>query len=373
MAASRAPRREWISQGAPPRNQPGSLTPRRRVAPYSREHMPAWPKFMALVSMTVHVAAETRAAASLRWPLEHPVGLPGSRVFDVTRFGATPDNRTDSSPAFAAALKAVAAAGGGTLLVPTGGVYLTLPLNLTTSNTRLRVEAGATLKALCDNDRWPRINKLPSYVADWYDEWWFAPFIGASNVQNITLDGGGVIDGSGTCFWGSSHHVAGSSPSKPSMIGTRGNLLLFERVQRAELTGLSFQNSPFWTLHLWDSEDLHVHGISVHNPASSDNDALFFGPNTDGIVRHRRASASWMPIMLSVCNSGFPDQTALRWPVAILARLPRIFTLVLRPGALHDSDRISTHRGVCYWRTQRFMLVCTITAVSGIFEREMSG
>lgn len=250
-----------------------------------------------VLSMTLHVAGRAPARApvstSLRWPLENPVGLPGSRVFDVTRFSAKPDNHTDSSPAFAAALKAIADAGGGTLLVPTGGVYLTLPLNITTSNTRLRVETGATLKALCDNDRWPRINKLPSYVADWYDEWWFAPFIGASNVQNITLDGGGVIDGSGTCFWGSSsHHGAGSAPPKPSMIGTRGNLLLFERVKRAELTGLSFQNSPFWTLHLWDSEDLHVHGISVHNPASSDNEALFFSPNTDGIVRYRRASVA---------------------------------------------------------------------------------
>jgi polygalacturonase len=219
------------------------------------------------------------AAPGLRWPLQNAVGPPGSHVFDVTKFGARPDNHTDSSAAFAEALKAIAAANGGTLLVPAvagSGVYLTLPLNLTTSRTRLRVESGATLKALCDNERWPKINQLPSYHSDWSQDWWFAPFIGASNVQDITLNGGGVIDASGECFWDQHAHLSQlqlqrqPTQQPPKMVGTRGNLLLFERVQRAELADLTFTNSPFWTLHLWDSEDLHVHGISVHNPARCD-------------------------------------------------------------------------------------------------------
>lgn len=257
-----------------------------------------------LVPAVAIVYTSLATAVQLRWPLEHPVAPPPSRIFDVTSYGAKPDNHTDSTHAFEAALQAIAVAGGGTLLVPAGGVYLTLPLNLTTSRTRLRVEIGATLKALCDNDRWPRINKLPSYVSDWYDEWWFAPFIGASSVQDITLDGGGIIDASGACFWGPQHHggaVPGFPPPEPRMVGTRGNLLLFERVQRAELTGLTFQNSPFWTLHLWDSEDLHVHGISVHNPASSDNAAFFFGPNTDGIVR-RFQQLEWLCLCSNYCS-----------------------------------------------------------------------
>lgn len=195
----------------------------------------------------------------------------GAPVRNVALMGAKADNRTDNSPIFAAALHELERLGGGTLLVPQSGIYLTLPLNLTTSGTRLEIQTGATLKALCDNSRWPRIPVLPSYSSKHGE--WFAPFIGAADVHDIVLSGGGTVDGSGHCFW----------DSQGSMKGSRGNLVLFERVERAELTGLTFTNSPFWTLHMWDSEDVHVHGITVHNPASSDNAQNFFAPNTDGI------------------------------------------------------------------------------------------
>ena len=255
----------------------------RRAGRLSPAPGPLWMTAAAsrLLGLAV-LSGSILAATGLRWPLQNAVGPPGSHVFDVTKFGARADNRTDSSAAFVEALKAIAAADGGTLLVPAvagGGVYLTLPLNLTTSRTRLRVESGATLKALCDNERWPKINQLPSYHSDWSQDWWFAPFIGASNVQDITLDGGGVIDASGECFWDRKRaHLSQLQRQQqppqpqppPKMVGTRGNLLLFERVQRAELADLTFTNSPFWTLHLWDSEDLHVHGISVRNPARCD-------------------------------------------------------------------------------------------------------
>jgi hypothetical protein len=236
----------------------------------------SWPRLLGVVVALwlLSLVEGSSVAPPLPWPLLHRAAVPlaSSRVFNVAAMGAKADNRTDNSPVFAAALRLLAQAGSGTLLVPAGGIYLTLPLNLTTSGTRLRIEAGATVKALCDAERWPKIATLPSYGTPRAGRW-LAPFIGASDVHDIILDGGGTVDSSGQCFWGGHSTISGS----------RGNLLLFERVARAELSGLLFTNSPFWTLHLWDSEDLHVHGIRVHNPASSDNEALFFGPNTDGI------------------------------------------------------------------------------------------
>lgn len=203
------------------------------------------------------------------WPLQ-AIPLVPSRIFDVTHYGAKADNTTNNTIAFTNALAAVNQAGGGTLLVPAKpglieSIYLTLPLNLSAS-TRLRVERGVTLKALCDLKHWPKIPRLPSYASSGL---WNAPFIGASYVSDIIIDGGGIIDSSGACFWGSNEK--------------RGNLLLFERVQRAELHDVLFMNSPYWTLHIWDSNDIWLHDITVHNPASSDNPALFYGPNTDGI------------------------------------------------------------------------------------------
>ena len=220
--------------------------------------------------------------AGLPWPLRHATARPPTtaRTLNVRTLGAKADNATDNSHVFTSALRTLREAGGGTLLVPAGGVYLTLPLNLS-SGTVLRVEHGATLKALCDSSRWPTIRTLPSYGSFHSSSTgWFAPFVGAFGVHDIILEGGGVVDGSGECFWGPR---SATTMAMKQHGPARGNLLLFEHVQRATLTGLRFVNSPFWTLHLWDSEDVHVDGISVHNPASSDNAALFFGPNTDGI------------------------------------------------------------------------------------------
>ena len=50
-----------------------------------------------------------------------------------------------------------------------------------------------------------------------------------------------------------------------------------------QVSHVTLLNSPAWTLHLWNSTDVHVHDIHVHNAASSDNANHSFGPNTDGI------------------------------------------------------------------------------------------
>ena len=89
------------------------------------------PGTLGLLALLLAATGAVGAADGLRWPLRHAVGPPGPRAFSVASYGAKPDNRSDSTPAFVAALKAIGLAGGGTLLVPKGGVYLTLPLNLT--------------------------------------------------------------------------------------------------------------------------------------------------------------------------------------------------------------------------------------------------
>ena len=186
------------------------------------------------------------------------------------------DNATNCTSAVHGALAAAAANGGGTVLVPagarSGAVYRTLPLDIRSNRTRLRVEAGATLLALCDAEHWPKIPELPSYGS----KTWYAPFVGVTNASDVVIDGGGIIDGSGRCFW------SGSSGAMP---GTRGNLLLLSRAERVDVGGrggLTLTNSPFWTTHVWASRDVRLHDLRVVNPASSTNAARAFGPNTDG-------------------------------------------------------------------------------------------
>ena len=81
------------------------------------------------------VAALTAAVAAL---------CATAAEYDATRYGAKPDGATDSTAAIQKAIDDCAAKGGGRVLVPGGGKYVTYTLNLK-SNVELHVERGATL------------------------------------------------------------------------------------------------------------------------------------------------------------------------------------------------------------------------------------
>lgn len=93
----------------------------------------------------------------------HPLVSAPIRRFPVDSFGAIPDGKTDNSKAFLAAAAAVAQHGAGAeLYAPGPGVYLTLPFALTASGTGIRVASGASVKAVCDFDHWPKTKEFPS-------------------------------------------------------------------------------------------------------------------------------------------------------------------------------------------------------------------
>ena len=68
--------------------------------------------------------------------------------FDITSYGACPDGKTVNTKAIQAAVDACTAAGGGTVIVPSG-VYVTGTIFLK-SNLTLQLEAGAILRGSPD-------------------------------------------------------------------------------------------------------------------------------------------------------------------------------------------------------------------------------
>ena len=79
-------------------------------------------------------------------------GVKGA-VFNVKDFGAVGDGNTYDTQAISKALIAVKKNNGGTVLFPSGGVYLTGALNLT-SNLIFKVEKGATVLGSWDGNDW---------------------------------------------------------------------------------------------------------------------------------------------------------------------------------------------------------------------------
>ena len=89
--------------------------------------------------------------------------------FNVTAFGAKGDNKTLNTHAFQKAVETIAAAGGGTLVVP-DGAYRTGPFNLT-SHMTLYLTGGASIFGPTAEQlgkgpafaMWPIIPPMPSY------------------------------------------------------------------------------------------------------------------------------------------------------------------------------------------------------------------
>jgi polygalacturonase len=186
-------------------------------------------------------------------------------VVDVARdFGARGDNATDNTAAFRAALAAVAAAGGGEVIVPAAppSVFQTGPFNLST-NVLLTVEG--TVFAVADAAAFPRVAAPPSYLSS-FPAWRHHPFVWAPNATNVTIRGGGEINGGGPYWW--------AGPEKTAE--TRPHLLELHNVTGAEVTGVTLHNSPFWTFRPIYCRDVWIHDMRIENPYGA-------GDTLDGI------------------------------------------------------------------------------------------
>lgn len=210
----------------------------------------------AVVLVLVHALGPGGRAA--RATTEGDAG--GARV-SVRDHGAVGDGERLETAAFARAVEAVAAAGGGTVEVPPGR-YLTGTIRIE-SGTRLHLEAGATLLGS------PRPQDYPVGRArvGGVERDAHSALIEARDAHDVALTGPGTVDGQGRVWW-ERHRTGGLSAARPrlvSFVGCRG----------VRVEDVALRDSPFWTLHPLESEDVTIRGVTITAPPDS--------PNTDGI------------------------------------------------------------------------------------------
>ena len=197
----------------------------------------------------------------------------------VEAYGAVAGDGRDDSLAIAAALRDCGGDAGGEIVLRGPGVYDAQPMNLT-SNQVLHVASGAVLQAptpahgSCMNATTPCpyrvVDSFPSYTGsrDYGTSCRFGPFIGAYKAHNISITGGGVIDGAGKFFWSQAR----------SMTIERPRLVELQFVEDLNIGPISLRHAPFWNLHPIYSKRLHIHDISITADSSGHS-----SPNTDGI------------------------------------------------------------------------------------------
>jgi Endopolygalacturonase len=167
----------------------------------------------------------------------------------------------DWTNAFKKAAETCREQGGGHITVPVG-VYPTHSIQLY-DNTMLTLESGAKISFFMEPEGYPVIDLVFEGIAGKAA----MPLIYAENAKNVTVTGGGTLDGQGNLWWKA--HRENMLPCQ------RPYFVCFNNCEHVVLEGVTLLNSPSWTVHPLDSNDVAIRHLTIHNPWDS--------PNTDGI------------------------------------------------------------------------------------------
>lgn len=188
----------------------------------------------------------------------------------ITEFGGVGDGETSNTEAFRKAveyLKRFGNKGGSQLNVPKGR-WVTGSFNLT-SNFTLFLQEGAVILGSQDPKEWPIIEPLPSYgrgrerLGGRH-----ISLIHGNSISNVIITGqNGIIDGQGKMWW--------DMWWNRTLEHTRGHLVEFVNSQNIMIYNLTFQNSPFWTIHPVYCRNVVVKNMTILAPLNA--------PNTDGV------------------------------------------------------------------------------------------
>ena len=191
--------------------------------------------------------------------------------YNVRDYGAAGDGASKDRNAIQKAIDACSEAGGGRVVLPGGGTYMSGSLVLR-SNVELYVESGAVLKASTDPSDYQPLDpqdpegsveheeSLPSYINCEYDGKPRYYFIYGRGGENIRITGFGTIDGSEEIYYGKQirYHIEGAYYPRIPMI-------LMEDVEHLTVRDVTLTRCAFWTLHMAGCRDVLVDSVRILN------------------------------------------------------------------------------------------------------------
>ncbi len=172
---------------------------------------------------------------------------------NVRHYGAKGDGVTKDTTAIQKAIDDCAAKGGGTVVLDGDSVFVTAPLMLK-SHITLSIGKGSTLAGSTDHADYPDKEEFKDKGKQ--------ALITATNAEDITIDGGGTIDGRGASWW-------------PKPLEPRPRLVVFDHSKHILMEDITAKDSPMWQIVPYYSDDLTFRNMQVLGAVGSHN--------TDGI------------------------------------------------------------------------------------------
>ncbi len=194
----------------------------------------------------------------------------------ITDFGAKADGTTVNTRAIQKAIDHLASHRGGTVVVPKG-VFVSGALFFK-PKVNLHLQAGAVIQCSTDMANFP---VQRTRIEGHFEEKFNPALINVKNCDGFEITGEGTLDGAGRPIWDlfwKLRHAAPDPGNFPNLGVPRARMALIESSRGVKIEGITFKDSQFWNLHLYDCDGVFVHNVRFEVP-----DDYKQAPSTDGI------------------------------------------------------------------------------------------
>ncbi len=208
-------------------------------------------------------------------------------VFDVKKYGAKGDGKTNDRLAIQKAIDACAKAGGGTVLLEKG-VFMSGGIKMK-SHVELHLSSNAVLMGVTEMNEYNHDTNFPQGGG-------IRSLINAEGCEHIAITGRGKIDGQGHLFT----HTRGYS--------FRPYLVYFRRCRNIHISDIQLYNSAVWVCWLLQCERVKIDGMKADNPVSPNRDGIDIDGCKDVTISNCIFKTEDDSIAFKVSEKGYPTR-----------------------------------------------------------------
>lgn len=225
-------------------------------------------------------------------------GCAKQSIWNINDYGAKADSSKVNTKEIQEAINACSQAGGGTVLVE-NGTYVSGTI-LLKSNVNLHIADNASLLSSINPNDFEPVDPFIDATGQYRG----TCFIGAVDVENVSITGKGTIDGRGRKFRPEeiektlkrlgvkekihdySHLISENYrySNKKIRYVNRPFLVRFVRVKNSTVKDITLRQPAAWTLHFYQCDKFIVDGIKIFSKANRNNDGIDIDSSTEGKI-----------------------------------------------------------------------------------------
>jgi len=182
------------------------------------------------------------------------------KQYRITDYDVLNDSTLIQTKLIQAVIDKASENGGGVIIIPKG-TFQSGSLFFK-KGTHLHLEEGAKLKGSDDISNFPLVmTRMEGQTVKY-----FAALVNADGLDGFTISGKGTIDGNGLRYWKSFWLRRQFNPNCTNMDEMRPRLVYISNSKNVQLSGVKLMNSPFWTTHLYKSENVKLLDLYIFSP-----------------------------------------------------------------------------------------------------------